>query len=152
MYWTWPNMTWPNPFNGKLHYFLSPYSLTLTQLLNNYNKWNFWSQGALSLSHFKILGDIIIYYRNILPQIMLVLSHIKDGYYFISTIKFALYILIIQFKDFIELSYFLTQYNKELPKLYREPLVSRLHPPCPLQYPLKWYSNWYRILRLFIQK
>ena len=91
----------------------------------------------LSLSHFKILGDIIIYYRNILPQIMLVLSHIKDGYYFISTIKFALYILIIQFKDFIELSYFLTQYNKELPKLYREPLVSRLHPPCPLQYPLK---------------
>lgn len=52
----------------------------------------------------------------------------------------------------IELSYFLTQYNKELPKLYREPLLSRLHPPCPLQYPLKWYSNWYRILRLFIQK
>ena len=50
------------------------------------------------------------------------------------------------------MSYFLTQYNKELPKLYREPLVSRLHPPCPLQYPLKWYSNWYRILRLFIQK
>ena len=90
-----------------------------------------------ALSRFKILRDIIIYDRNILPQIMLVLSHIKDGYYFISTIKFALYILIIQFKDFIELSYFLTQYNKELPKLYREPLVSRLHPPCPLQYPLK---------------
>ena len=105
-----------------------------------------------ALSRFKILRDIIIYDRNILPQIMLVLSHIKDGYYFISTIKFALYILIIQFKDYVELSYFLTQYNKELPKLYREPLVSRLHPPCPLQYPLKWYSNWYRILRLFIQK
>ena len=107
--------------------------------------------GALLSLIFKILPDII-YYRNILPQIMLVLSHIKDGYYFISTSKFALYILIIQFEDYIELSYFLTQYNKELPKLYREPLVSRLHPPCPLQYPLKWYSNWYRILRLFIQR
>ena len=46
-------------------------------------------------------------------------------------------IVIIEFKQYEECDSFLTQYNIELPELDRARLVSKLHPPQPLQYPLK---------------